>query len=97
MLRVIRTDYHADGISYHTGSSCSYRVFGMTYHLNSALFLYLHHLHCKSQNIIFVCLPPPGPHSKLKSVTSIFSKTLPLTRLIFFLSSLDSTTKLHPP
>src|SRR6218665_797944 len=29
-------------------------VFGMTYHLNSAPFLYLHHRHCQSQDIIFI-------------------------------------------
>src|SRR6218665_3433897 len=45
-------------------------VFGMTYHLNSAPFLYLHHRHCQSQDIIFIRQPYLSPrafHSKLKS------------------------------
>jgi len=36
-------------------------VFGMTYHLNSALFLYLHHRHGQSQDIIFIWLLYPSP------------------------------------
>src|SRR6218665_3411127 len=38
-----------------------HHVFGMTYHLNSAPFLYLHHRHCKSQDIIFIRLLYPSP------------------------------------
>src|SRR6218665_2687585 len=39
-----------------------HHVFGMTiYHLNSASFLYLHHRHCKSQDIIFIRLLYPSP------------------------------------
>ena len=39
-----------------------HHVFGMTYmyHLNSAPFLYLHHRHCKSQDIIFIRLLYPS-------------------------------------
>jgi len=37
-----------------------HHVFGMTYHLNSALFLYLHHHHCQSQDIIFIRLLYPS-------------------------------------
>ena len=38
-----------------------HHVFGMTYHLNSAPFLYLHHRHCQSQDIIFIRLLFPSP------------------------------------
>ena len=47
-----------------------HHVFGMTYHLYSAPFLYLHHRHCQSQDIIIIrVLYPSTPrafHSKLK-------------------------------
>src|SRR6218665_1359247 len=40
-----------------------HHVFGMTYHLNSAPFLYLHHRHVisTSQHIIFIWLLYPSP------------------------------------
>src|SRR6218665_2159551 len=46
-----------------------HHVFGMTYHPNSTLFLYIHYRHCQSQDIIFILLlypSPPAFHSKLK-------------------------------
>ena len=59
----------------------------MTCHLNSAPFLYFHHQHCKSQNIIFISsvCNPRAFYSKLKS--HLF-KTLTLTHLILFLPTL---------
>ena len=60
----------------------------MIYHLSSAPFLYLHHRHCQSQDIIFIRLIimsiTQGLPLKIKNVIS--SKTLTLTHLI-----------LHPP
>jgi|SRR6218665_2484838 len=44
-----------------------HQVSGMTYHLNSAPFLYLHHHHCQSQDIIFIRLlysSHPGPSAE---------------------------------
>ena len=48
-----------------------HHVFRMTYHLNSALFLYFHHHHCQSQDNIFIRSllihhPTRAFHSKLK-------------------------------
>src|SRR6218665_3973877 len=44
-----------------------HHLFGMTYHLNSAPFLYLHHRHCQSQDIRLLYLSPPRAfHLKLK-------------------------------
>src|SRR6218665_3825113 len=43
-----------------------HHVFGMTYHLNSAPFLYLHHRHCQSQDIRLLYPSPRAFHSKLK-------------------------------
>ena len=46
-----------------------HHAFGMTYHLNSAPFLYLQRRHCRSQDIIFSRLLYPSPrafHSNLK-------------------------------
>src|SRR6218665_1280682 len=43
-------------------------VFGMTYHLNSAPFLYLHRPHCQSQDIIFIRLLSPSPPSPPLSI-----------------------------
>src|SRR6218665_2181686 len=40
-----------------------HHVFGMTYHLNSAPFLYPHHRHCQSQDIY---PSPPGLPLKIK-------------------------------
>src|SRR6218665_2530909 len=60
----------------------------MTCHLNSAPFIYLHHRHRKSRNIIFIlllCLSPRAFHSKLKF--HLF-KTLTLTHLTLFLPTL---------
>ena len=38
-----------------------HHIFGMTYHLNSAPFLRLHHRHCQSQDIIFIRHPQGLP------------------------------------
>src|SRR6218665_3213735 len=46
-----------------------HHVFGMTYHLNSAPFIYLRHPHSQSQDIIFLRLlypSPPGLPLKVK-------------------------------
>src|SRR6218665_1105581 len=55
----------------------------MTCHLNSAPFLYLHHNHCQSQNIIFIrLLYLSTPGFPLKTKISSLQKTLTLTHLI---------------
>jgi len=66
--------------------AASRNVFGMTYHLNSAPFLYLHHHYCQSQDIIFIRLlytSPPGLPLK--------TKTLTLTHRIIHLPNLNDT------
>src|SRR6218665_529006 len=60
-----------------------HHVFGMTCHLNSAPFLYLHHNHCQSQNIIFIrLLYLSTPGFPLKTKISSLQITLTLTHLI---------------
>src|SRR6218665_670717 len=41
-----------------------HHVFGMTFHLNSAPFLYLHHRHRQSQHIHLLYPSPPGPSTQ---------------------------------
>ena len=43
-----------------------HHVFGMTYHLNSAPFLYPHHRHCRSQHIHLLYPSPRGLPLKIK-------------------------------
>src|SRR6218665_1162952 len=43
-----------------------HHVFGVTYHLNFAPFLYLHHRHCQSKDIHLLYPSPRAFHSKLK-------------------------------
>jgi len=38
-----------------------HHIFGITYHLDSAPFLHLHHCRCQSQDIIFIWLLYPSP------------------------------------
>src|SRR6218665_2414453 len=58
-------------------------VFEMTFHLNPAPFLYLHHRHCQSQDIIFIRLLyplPPGLQLKIKisSLQTFLGLPLPI-------------------
>src|SRR6218665_204505 len=69
-----------------------HHVFGMTYHLNSAPFLYLHHRLCQSQDIIFILLLYPSPPGlPLKNRNVISSNTPTLTHLIIHPPHLNDT------
>jgi len=64
-----------------------HHVSGMTYHMNSAPFLYLHHRHFQSQDIIFTrLLYPSSPGLSSQNLNVISSDTPTLTHLI-----------IHPP
>src|SRR6218665_3864054 len=69
-------------------------VFGMSYHLNSALFLYLHHYDCQSQDIIFIRLlyPSSSPGLPLKTtVCDLYRNAYPDLLLIIHPLNLSGT------
>ena len=75
--------------------------FGMTYHLNSAPFLYLHHRHCKSQDIIFIRLlysSPPGLPLKIKMSSLQTLLPWPISSFAFSIWTIPTlTATLSPP
>src|SRR6218665_3033564 len=64
-----------------------HHVFGMTNHLNSAPFLYLHHRHCHSQDIGLLYPSPSGLSLKIK----MSSNTHTPTHLIIHILHLNDT------
>jgi len=73
----------------------------VTYHLDSSPFLYLHHRHCKSQDIVFIGLLYPSPPGLLLKIKmSSLQTLLPWPSWSFTFSSWTSTTltaALSPP
>ena len=75
-----------------------HHVFGMTYHLNFAPFLYLHHRHCQSQHIHIIYPSPLGLPLKIKMSSLQTLLLWPISSFTFSIwNTLTLTATLSPP